>query len=55
MAYNADGEWIEEKNYTEAQAMFDRLLDELEAKMNLDCPDSFQLRGIKEEDLEKED
>ena len=22
---------------------------------NLDCPDSFQLRGIKEEDLEKED
>ena len=22
---------------------------------NLDCPDSYQVRGIKEEDLEKED
>jgi len=50
--YDADGKWIEEDNYTEAQAMFDRLLDEMEAKMNLDCPDSYQLRGMKEGDEE---
>jgi len=52
MAYNAEGEWI---GYTEEDEMLARLLDKLEAKMNLDCPDSFQLKGIKEEDLEKED
>ncbi len=51
--YDANGKWIEEDNYTEAQAMFDRLLDEMEAEMNLDCPDSYQLRGIKEEDEEE--
>ena len=27
----------------------DKWLDKIEAKMNLDCPDSFQLRGMKEE------
>ncbi len=53
MAYNADGAWIEEKNYTEAQAIFDRMLDVFEAQMDLDCPDSYQVRGIKEEDEEK--
>tara|TARA_R100000656_G_C3894399_1_gene117335 strand:- start:283 stop:417 length:135 start_codon:yes stop_codon:yes gene_type:complete len=39
--------------YTEEDAKFDRLLDEMEAKMELDCPDSFQLKGIKEEDLKE--
>ena len=38
--------------YTEEDAKFDRMLDEMEAKMNLDCPDSYQVRGIKEEDEE---
>ena len=27
----------------------DRWLDEWEAKMHFDCPDSYQLRGMKEE------
>ena len=51
--YDAKGKWIHEDNYTEEQAMFDRVLDSIEAKMELDCPDSYQVRGIKEEDEEK--
>ena len=39
--------------YTEEDAKFDRMLDAIEAKMNFDCPDSYQIRGIKEEDEEK--
>ena len=50
MAYNEKGEWI---GYTEEDTKFDRLLAAVEAKMNLDCPDSYQVRGIKEEDEEE--
>jgi hypothetical protein len=39
--------------YTEEDAKFDRMLDAIEAKMELDCPDSYQVRGIKEEDEEE--
>jgi len=51
--YDANGKWIEEKNYTEEDEMIARILDAIEAQMDLDCPDSYQVRGIKEEDEEK--
>ena len=44
--------WTEE----EVKRHQEKILEaEAYAINNLDCPDSFQLRGIKEEDLEKED
>ena len=43
----------DEKHYHFCNWIMDRWLDEWEAKMNFDCPDSFQLRGIKEEDEEE--
>jgi len=45
--------WKDEKNYHFCDWIRDLWLDKLEAKMNLDCPDSYQVRGIKEEDEEK--
>ena len=43
----------DEKNYHFCDWIRDKWFDKLEAKMNFDCPDSYQLRGIKEEDEEK--
>jgi hypothetical protein len=42
----------DEKNYHFCDWIRDRWFDKLEAKMNFDCPDSYQLRGIKEGDEE---
>ena len=44
--------WKDEKHYHFCNWIIDRWLDEWEAKMNLDCPDSYQLRGMKEGDEE---
>ena len=41
--------WKDEKNYTFCMWIVDKWLDKIEAKMDLDCPDSYQVRGIKEE------
>lgn len=41
--------WKDEKNYHFCDWIRDKWFDKLEAKMNLDCPDSYQLRGIKAE------
>ena len=43
-----NGKWV----HTEEDEKFARLLDSIEAEMELDCPDSYQLKGIKEEDEE---
>ena len=44
----------DEKHYHFCNWIIDRWLDEWEAKMHFDdCPDSYQVRGIKEEDEEK--
>ena len=41
--------WKDEKHYHFCNWIIDRWLDEWEAKMHFDCPDSYQLRGMKEE------
>jgi hypothetical protein len=47
--------WKDEKNYHFCDWIRDKWFDKLEAKMNLDCPDSYQLRGMKEEQEAQED
>ena len=41
--------WKDEKNYHFCDWIIDKWLDKMEAKMNFDCPDSYQVRGMKEE------
>ena len=43
-----EGKWV----HTLEDEEFARKLDAIEANMNLDCPDSYQVRGMKEDDEE---
>jgi len=43
----------DEKHYHFCNWIIDRWLDKIEAQMNFDCPDSYQVRGMKEEDEEE--
>ena len=39
----------DEKHYHFCDWIRDKWFDKIEAQMNFDCPDSYQVRGIKEE------